>query len=109
MTAGVRFKEKLDGYFGPNIHRFHDGEDYGIRNDDTISCDLTVEIDSVDRFIGISKHEAGLSGTISLNSLSEEEKIEISGGRFNMMAIDPQTGHRTIRYNFSFRTSAGKE
>jgi uncharacterized protein (DUF362 family) len=109
MTAGIRFKEKLDGYFGPNIHRFHNGEYYGIRNDDTISCDVTIEIDSIDRFIGISKHEAGLSGTISLKSLSGEEKMEISDGRFNMMAIDPQTGHRTMRYNFNFNSSAGKE
>jgi hypothetical protein len=45
MVAGIRFKEKMDGYFGSNICSFHDGEDYSIMNDNTILCDAIMEID----------------------------------------------------------------
>lgn len=36
MDAGIRFKETMDGYFGTKLRSFKDGEDYGIRDDNTI-------------------------------------------------------------------------
>lgn len=109
MDAGIRFKETMDGYFGTRLRSFKDGEDYGIRDENTIKFDVTIEIDSVDRFIGISNHEARLSGTFFLKSLSGKDGMEIKDGRFNLMAIDPETGHRTMTYRFNFTSSSGKD
>ena len=109
MAAGLRFEEQLDGYFGPNIRDFKDGEDYGIRHENTVVFDIKVEIDSIDKFVGLSKHEAPFVGTFTLKSLTGDEKMIISNGRYNLMAIDPKTGHRTICYRFNFRDPGGKE
>ena len=109
MAAGLRFAEQLDGNFGPNIRDFKDGEDYGIRHENTVVFDIKVEIDSIDKFVGLSKHEAPFEGTFTLKSLAGDEKMEISNGRYNLMAIDPKTGHRTICYRFNFKDPGGKE
>lgn len=109
MAAGLRFKEQLDGYFGPNLRNFKDGEDYGIRHENTVIFDVKVEIDSIDSFVGLSKHEAPFVGTFSLKSLAGDEKMGIKNGRYNLMAIDPKTGHRTICYRFNFKHPGGKE
>ncbi len=109
MAAGLRFTEQLDGYFGPNIRDFKDGEDYGIRHENTVVFDVKVEIDSIDEFVSLSRHEAPIEGTFTLKSLAGDEKMEISNGRYNLMAIDPKTGHRTICYRFNFKDSGGME
>ncbi len=108
MAAGLRFEEQLDGFFGPNIRNFKDGEDYGIRHENTVLFDVKVEIDSIDRFVGLSKHEAPFVGTFLLESLAGKEKMEIKNGRYNLMNIDPNTGHRTISYRFNFKDPDGK-
>ena len=109
MATGLRFEEQLDGYFGPNIRDFKDGEDYGIRHENTVLFDVKVEIDSIDRFVGMSKHEALFEGFFSLKSLAGENKMKIENGKYNLMNIDPKTGHRNICYRFNFKDPGGKE
>jgi hypothetical protein len=75
MAAGLRFQEQLDGYFGPNLRSFKDGEDYGIVNGNTVLFDVKVEIDSIDKFVGLSAHEAPFVGTFYLKSLAGDKKM----------------------------------
>ncbi len=109
MAAGLRFQEQLDGYFGPNLRSFKDGEDYGIINGNTVLFDVKVEIDSIDKFVGLSAHEAPFVGTFCLKSLAGDKKMKILNGKYNLMLIDSQTGHRTITYRFNFHSPDGME
>jgi uncharacterized protein (DUF362 family) len=106
---GVRFEETMDGYLGENIRDFRDGEDYGIRHDNPIKFDVEIEIDSVDKFIQVSSHEAKLRGKFYCKSLGGERGMTIKKGRFNLFDIDPQTGHRNMLYCFNFNAPDGRQ
>jgi uncharacterized protein (DUF362 family) len=105
---GIRFEETMDGYLGENIRDFRDGEDYGIRHNNTVKFDVRIEIDSVDEFIQVSSHQAGLRGKFYCKSLGGEKGMAIKRGRFNLFDIDPQTGHRNMIYSFNFNGPDGK-
>lgn len=105
---GIRFEETMDGYLGENIRDFRDGEDYGIRHDNPIKFDVEIEIDSVDKFIQVSSHQAKLRGKFYCKSLGGEAGMTIRKGRFNLFDIDPQTGHRNMLYCFNFKTPDGR-
>ncbi len=107
--AGLRFEEMMDGYLGENLSDFRDGEDYGIRNDNPMRFSVVIEIDSVDEFVSISDHEAKMKGKFYCKSLGGETGMTMKRGRFNLFDIDPETGHRNMRYIFNFNTPDGKE
>ncbi|HHT9118224.1 MAG TPA: DUF362 domain-containing protein [Candidatus Hypogeohydataceae bacterium YC38] len=106
---GIRFKETMDGFLGENIGDFHDGEDYGIRHDNPIKFDVEIEIDSVDKFVQVSDHEARLRGKFYCKSLGSDKAMTIKKGRFNLFDIDPETGHRNMHYVFNFDTPDGRQ
>ena len=106
-AVGVKFNEDMDGHWGVNINNFKDGEDYGIRHNSVISFSATIEIDSVDRFIGVSNHEAELSGFVVVKAIAGSTKMEIKNGIFNLMNISTKTGHRNMSYSFNFETPSG--
>lgn len=106
---GIRFEETMDGFLGENIRDFRDGEDYGIRHNNSIKFDVEIEIDSVDKFVQVSSHEARLKGKFYCNSLGGETGMTIKKGRFNLFDIDPLTGHRNMYYNFNFNAPDGKQ
>lgn len=106
---GLRFKETMDGYLGENIKDFRDGEDYGIRHNNPIKFDVEIEIDSVDKFIEVSSHQAKLRGKFYCESLGGKKGMTIKRGRFNLFDIDPETGHRNMLYCFNFDAPDGKQ
>jgi uncharacterized protein (DUF362 family) len=107
-AVGVSFNEDMDGFFGTNIKGYKDGEDYGVRHEDTISFSVKIEIDSVEKFIGISNHEANLTGSVTVKSLAGNTKMSIKNGVFNLMNINTRTGHRNMAYRFNFEAPEGQ-
>ncbi|HHT9151962.1 MAG TPA: DUF362 domain-containing protein [Candidatus Hypogeohydataceae bacterium YC40] len=106
---GLSFEETMDGYLGENIRDFRDGEDYGIRHENPIKFDVEIEIDSVDKFIQVSSHEARLKGKFYCKSLGGETAMTIKKGKFNLFDIDPETGHRNMYYSFNFNSPDGEQ
>ncbi len=106
---GIRFEETMDGYLGENIKDFRDGEDYGIRHNNQIKFDVEIEIDSVDKFIQVSSHQAKLKGKFYCESLGGKKGMTIKRGRFNLFDVDPLTGHRNMEYSFNFNAPDGKQ
>lgn len=106
---GIRFKETMDGYIGENIKGFRDGEDYGIRHNNTAKFDVEIEIDSVDKFIEVSSHQARMEGKFYCRSIGGEKDMTIKRGSFNLFDIDPETSHRKMNYSFSFTTPSGEQ
>lgn len=107
-AVGVSFNEDMDGFMGANVKGYKDGEDYGRRHGDTISFSVKIEIDSVEKFIGISNHEANLNGFITVKSLAGKTRMSIKNGVFNLMNINTKTGHRNMAYRFNFETPGGQ-
>ncbi|NUO08937.1 MAG: DUF362 domain-containing protein [Candidatus Brocadia sp.] len=107
--TGLRFEEDMDGYLGENIRDFRDGEDYGIRHNNPIRFDVEIKIDSVDEFIQVSSHEAGVKGKFYCTSIGNNHAMTIKKGKFNLFDINPLTGHRNMRYRFNFHAPDGKD
>jgi len=105
--AGIKFDETMDGYYGENIRGYRDGEDYGVRHGKAMKFDVSIEIDSVDEFVGISKHEARLRGKFYCTSIGAEKGMVIKSGSFNLFSLDPRTGHRRMLYSFNFTSPGG--
>ncbi len=106
---GIRFKEDMDGYLGENIRNFRDGEDYGIRHNNPVKFDVQITIDSVDDFIQVSSHEAKIAGKFYCTSIGGDKGMTMRGGRFNLFDVNEETGHRNMRYRFTFTGPDGKE
>src|SRR5574341_1507047 len=106
---GIRFKETMDGYIGESIRGFHDGEDYGIRHNNTVKFDVEIEIDSVDKFIQVSSHQARMKGKFYCKSIGGDIGMTIKRGSFNLFDVDPETGHRKINYSFNFTAPSGEQ
>jgi len=108
VAVGVRFDEDMDGFMGTNVKGYKDGDDYGRRHGNTISFSVKIEVDSVEKFIGISNHKANLSGFVTVKSLAGKTQMPINNGVFNLMNINTKTGHRNMAYRFNFETPDGQ-
>ena len=106
--AGVRFKETMDGYFGENIRNFRDGEDFGIRNKSTCKFVVTIDTGDIDKFTGISHHEARLTGKFICTAIGGEAKMSMKKGKFNLFVLNSSGGYRQMRYRFNFTAPDGK-
>lgn len=85
--AGVRFTERMAGFFG-------EGEDYwqgaeaGRAAGSSFAFVFSISVEDVDRMLGDPAHEADLFGSVEAPALSEA-RLTASGGRFNLFSADP--------------------
>lgn len=85
--AGVRFTERMAGFFG-------EGEDYwkgaeaGRQSGSSFAFVFSISVDDVERMLRDPAHEADLFGSVDAPALSEGRLIA-SGGRFNLFSDDP--------------------
>ena len=63
----------------------------------------------MDEFIQVSSHEAEFRGKFYCESLGGKASMVIENGRFNLFSIDPDSGHRNMKYSFNFNTPGGKQ
>jgi uncharacterized protein (DUF362 family) len=105
--VGLRFSETMSGYLAEGIVDFEEGEKKGREQDNTLSFNAAIEIESVSDFIELSGQEAKMSGTISYKPLGQN--LPIRDGVFTLFKPDPASGTRQMTYFFSFTGSDGKD
>ena len=104
---GLRFSEKMSGYFLEGEADFERGEKSGEIQNSPLSFEVTIEIGEVTDFCKLIGHQAALTGTVSCRSLGEN--LPIRNGRFGLFRPDAATGKRHMTYSFDFQSSDGRD
>ncbi len=104
---GLRFSETMSGHLVEGVVDFEEGQKEGREQDNFVSFDVTVEIESVSDFTKLSGQEAKLSGVISSKRLGQN--LPIQDGVFALFKPDPASGKRQMTYSFWFTGSDGKD
>jgi uncharacterized protein (DUF362 family) len=97
----------MSGYVAEGVADFEEGEKKGQEQDNPLSFDVAIEIESVSDFIKLSGQEAKMSGTISYKPLGQN--LPIRDGVFTLFKPDPASGTRQMAYSFSFIGSDGND
>ena len=105
--VGLRFSETMSGYLAEGVVDFEEGEKKGQEQDNPLSFDVAIEIESVSDFIKLSGQEAKMSGTISYKPLGQN--LPIRDGVFTLFKPDPASGTRQMTYSFWFTGSDGDD
>ena len=105
--VGLRFSETMSGYLAEGVADFEEGEKKGQEQDNPLSFDVAIEIESVSDFIKLSGQEAKMSGTISYKPLGQN--LPIRDGVFTLFKPDPASGTRQMTYFFWFTGSDGND
>lgn len=105
--VGLRFSETMSGYLAEGVMDFEEGEKKGREQDNFLSFDAAIEVESVSDFIKLSGQEAKINGTVSYRPLGEN--LSIRDGLFTLFKPDPARGTRQMTYSFSITGSDGKE
>jgi uncharacterized protein (DUF362 family) len=103
--VGIRFSETMSGYLAVGVEDFEEGEKKGKEQDNALSFDVTIEIESVSDFIKLSGQEAKMSGTVSYKPLGQN--LPIHEGVFTLFKPDEASGTRQMTYSFWFTGNDG--
>ncbi len=104
---GLRFSEKMSGYFLEGETDFEKGEKSGKVQNSPLSFEVTIDIGDVSDFCKLIGHQAALTGTVSCGPLGEN--LPIRNGRFGLFRPDAATGKRHMTYSFDFQSSDGRD
>ena len=85
--AGVRFTERMAGFFGEGAD-YWAGAEAGREAGSSFAFVFSISVDDVERMLADPAHEAELFGSVDAPALSENRLIA-SGGRFNLFSDDP--------------------
>ena len=105
--VGLRFSETMSGYLAEGVEDFEEGEKKGQEQGNTLSFDVTIEIESVSDFIKLSGQEAKMSGTVSYKPLGQN--LPIHEGVFTLFKPDAASGTRQMTYSFRFTGNDGSD
>ena len=107
---GMEFTEEMKGYITESVTNATTPEEYkaaeerGKQEGNNLSLKLTMYIDSVDRFVAESSHEARAEGHVNMHAL----KHTVEGGRFNLFIEDQQAHTKRMRYSLQFYGEDGQ-
>jgi uncharacterized protein (DUF362 family) len=105
--VGLRFSETMSGYLAEGVENFDEGAKKGQEQDDALSFDVAIEIESVSDFIKLSGEEAKLSGTVSYKPLGQH--LPVKDGVFTLFKPDAASGTRQMTYSFWFIGDDGND
>lgn len=105
--VGLRFSETMSGFLAEGVEDFEEGEKRGQEQGNTLSFDVTIEIESVSDFIKLSGQEAKMSGTVSYKALGD--RLPIQEGIFSLFKPDAASGKRQMAYSFWFTGNDGND
>lgn len=103
----LRFTETMSGFLGVGDTDPRKGAEAGRRAGTPLAFGVTIRITDLGRFLRDPNHPAELTGTVTFPPLGGS--FPIRDGRFNLFAIDPQTGIREMTYTFRFTAGDGAE
>src|SRR4030042_3041695 len=105
--VGLRFSETMSGYVAEGVVDFEEGERKGQEQDNSLSFDVAIEIESVSDFIKLSGREAKMSGTSAYKPRGQN--LPIKYGVFTLFKPDQASGTRQMVYSFPFIGSDGND
>jgi hypothetical protein len=97
----------MSGYVAKGIDSFEDGEEFGRTQNALLAFQVSIAIESVDDFCGLSDRGATLEGTVSYLPFGKD--LAIRNGFFSLFRPDAETGKRHMTYSFGFTGTDGKE
>ncbi len=106
----LRFTERMAGHCSTgSAADFAQAEEEGKRTGSTCSFVLTIVTEDLDRMIDHEDHEAGLVGTVTVPSLSDEAMTTVEG-RFNLFVEAGEgEGTKKMRYRMGLQSVEGKQ
>jgi hypothetical protein len=102
----MSFSEDMKGNFAFGDLPYAQAEQIGKQRNQAISFHANMKIDNMDRFLNSPGHEARIEGYINYPPLGGQ--LPITSGKFNLFAVDPDTGDRQMRYQITFKGKDGK-
>ncbi len=103
---GLEFDETMAGWIGVGVADSEEGKSRGKELDTSMRFDVKIMISDLERFLNISSHTAGLTGTVTFDPLGG--RFTIKNGIFNLFTVDPNKGIREITYSFKFTAKNGQ-
>jgi uncharacterized protein (DUF362 family) len=101
LPVGLQFTESMSGYVAEGIVDFEEGLRIGITHNSQITFSVTVSIENVDEFCGLSGREARLEGSVTYQPLGKN--LPITDGKFLLFRPDDETSVRHMTYSFGFK------
>jgi uncharacterized protein (DUF362 family) len=105
--VGLRFSETMSGYLADGVEGFEEGEKKGQEQGNSLSFDVTIEIEGVSDFVKLSGQEAKMTGTVSYKPLGQG--LPIKEGLFTLFKPDAASGKRRMTYSFGFTGKDGAD
>lgn len=105
-TIGLRFSERMSGYYLEDTDDVKRGALIGQRRDNRIEFRGRITIEDLDRFLREPDHVARLEGQVDYGDLGQ--KLSMKDGMFNLFIYDPVTGMRKMIYRFHFNSASGQ-
>lgn len=104
-NAGVRFTERMAGYFSTEVTDNYDSAAKAGRDADSpLEFTFTIIVDDVEGFIDDKQHAAKMLGTVTVPALSDRP-LTATGGTFNLFVVDPAEA-KTKRMEYRIKLTA---
>ena len=108
--TGVRFTERMSGYFSTQ-HKddYQTAAQLGKEEGSTLEFILTIETDDLEKAISDPQHEYHMAGTVRSAALSTGP-LTVTEGTFNLFTVDPEHVDTTnMRYRMKLTDESGKQ
>jgi hypothetical protein len=106
VPIGLRFSEKMSGFFLENTDDCQRGAEVGGRRGNGLEIRCRITIDDLDRFLKESDHTAQLAGQVDYGDLGD--KLPLQNGVFNLFRFEPTEAMRKMTYRFHFQSKSGQ-
>jgi len=104
---GIRFSEKLTGFFLEDTDDPGRGYEVGKKRGNKIEVRVkAIMIDDLDAFINDPNHQARLECVIDYGDLGKD--LPTTNGVWNLFKLDPGTDTRKLIYTFQFSSKGGQ-
>lgn len=102
-TAGITFRETMEGWFSLDEEDSRKGQEKGQRAHTRLTISPMVTIENLDQFLFDSKHTGTLESSIRFAPLfGSDEPVGLTG-TFNLFAPAGNTGLKLMIYEFGFK------
>jgi cholesterol oxidase len=108
--VGVRFTEKMAGYFSTKEKTdYQAAAKLGKEEDSSFEFVLTIETEDLEKAISDPAHEYHMAGSVVAPALSPHP-LTVTKGTFNLFTVDPeQVGTTNMRYRMKLEDEMGKD
>jgi len=102
----LQFTEVMRGYAAKGETDYQRGYEKGKADSTSLTFELTIKVDGVNRFIVNPKHEAGAEGWVESELIGGRQAVE--QGRFNLFVDAQDPARKFMYYRLFIRDSEGR-